>query len=322
MRAFARSALFVVLCLCVSCERNAAQGWPNKPIRFIAPFAAGGPADTIGRLIGYRLSNDLGQQVIVENRPGAGGNIGTAAAAKSAPDGYTALVTTSAFAVNVTLSTASGYDAEKDFIPTALIASQPNAIIVSATLPAQNLGDLLTWAKTAKPGFATPGSGTTPHLTAEHLFRSVAKLDMTPIHFKGAAPAITAIIGAQPPVGSAAVSTALPHIQSGKLRALAVSSAKRIAALPDVPTLAEAGVPGIEDYTWIGLFLPAGTPPAIVKRFNDAVNRALQDPETRAQLERQAYQPVGGTPQEFKDYVKAEIAKWGKVVREANIQAE
>ena len=324
MRTLARSAFFIAACLCASCprDRGQAQGWPNKPIRFIAPFAPGGPADTIGRLIGYKLSSDLGQQVVVENRPGAGGNIGTAAAAKSAPDGYTARVTTSAFAVNVTLSTASGYDAEKDFIPTAIIATQPNAIVVSATVPAQNLAELLSWAKTAKPGFATPGSGTTPHLTAEHLFRSIAGLDMTPIHFKGAGPAITAVIGAQPPVGSAAISTALQHIQSGKLRALAVSSAKRIAALPDVPTLAEAGIAGIEDYTWIGIFLPAGTPSAIVKRLNDAVNRALRDAETRAQLERQAYQPVGGTPEEFRNYVRSEIAKWGKVVREANIQPE
>src|SRR5437879_8887714 len=186
VRAFARSALFVALCLGVPCERNAAHGWPTKPIRFIAPFAAGGPADTIGRLIGYRLSNDLGQQVIVENRPGAGGNIGTAAVAKSAPDGYTALVTTSAFAVNVTLSTASGYDAEKDFIPTALIASQPNAIIVSATLPAQNLADLLTWAKSSTNGSATPGSGTTRPLTSEHLSSPHAKLNATPTRLQDA----------------------------------------------------------------------------------------------------------------------------------------
>jgi tripartite-type tricarboxylate transporter receptor subunit TctC len=320
VRAFA--AIFAVLCF--GCQRDAggAQKWPQKPIRFIVPFAPGGPADTIARLIGYRLSSDLGQQVVVENRPGAGGNIGAAAAAKSPPDGYTALVTTSAFAVNVTLSPNPGYDAGKDFIPTALIASQPNAIIVNATLPAKTLADLLSWAKTAKPGFATPGSGTTPHLTAEHLFRFFAKLDMTAIHFKGAAPAITAVLASQPPVGSAAISTALPHIQSGKLRALAVSSAKRIAALPDVPTLAECGVADVEDYTWIGIFFPAGTPAVVVDRTNGAVNRALEDPEIRSQLDRQAYDPVGGTPSDFAGFVRAEIGKWEKIVREANIQAE
>ena len=145
---------------------------------------------------------------------------------------------------------------------------------------------------------------------------------MPPIHFKGAAPAITAVIGAQPPVGSAAISTALPHIQSGKLRALAVSSAKRIPALPDVPTLAESGVPGVEDYTWIGIFFPTGTPANVVDRMNEAVNRALKDADVRAQLDRQAYQPVGGSPREFADFVKAEIAKWGKIVRESDISRE
>src|SRR6266481_6553764 len=171
--AFCAAWALAGLCSAQPTSTGSGQAWPGKPIRFIAPFAPGGPVDIIGRLLGQKLTEPLGQQIIIDNRAGAGGNIGTAAVAKSAPDGYTALITSSAFAVNVTLSTASGYDAEKDFIPTALIASQPNAIVVSATLPAQNLGDLLTWAKTAKPGFATPGSGTTPHLTAEHLFRSV-----------------------------------------------------------------------------------------------------------------------------------------------------
>jgi tripartite-type tricarboxylate transporter receptor subunit TctC len=319
-----RTFALLAVSLCFACQRNEAAGqkWPQKPIRFVVPFAPGGPADTIGRLIGYRLSADLGQQIVVENRPGAGGNIGAAAAAKSPPDGYTALVTTSAFAVNVTLSENPGYDAVKDFIPTAIIASQPNAIIVNAELPARTLAELLSWAKTAKPGFATPGSGTTPHLTAEHLFRSVARLDMPAIHFKGAAPAITAVIAAQPPIGSAAISTALPHIQSGKLRAIAVSSAKRIAALPDVPTLVESGVAGVEDYTWIGIFFPAGTPAGVVDRMNEAVNRALKDSDVRAQLDRQAYQPVGGNAREFADFVKTEIVKWGKIVRESDISRE
>jgi tripartite-type tricarboxylate transporter receptor subunit TctC len=307
-----------------ACRGRGAQSgrWPTQPIRFVAPFAPGGPVDTIARQVGHKLTEQLGQQIVVENRPGAGGNIGTAAAAKSAPDGYTVLVTSSAFAVNATLSAKPGYDAERDFIPTALVATQPNVIIVNASLPASDLAQLLALARKTTPGYATPGSGTTPHLTGEHLFRSLAKLDMTPIHFKGAGPAVVAVLSGQPPVGSAAISTALPHIRAGTLRALAVSSARRAPALPDVPTLAEAGFPGVEDYTWVGIFLPAGTPPAIVERLSAAVSHALESPDLRAQLADEAFEPVGGTPRQFADYVKVEIEKWGKLVREVDVKGE
>ncbi|HEY6002834.1 MAG TPA: tripartite tricarboxylate transporter substrate binding protein [Anaeromyxobacter sp.] len=325
MRAFARIASCIAAMLVLdACRERGAQGerWPTQPIHFIAPFAPGGPVDTIARKVGQKLSEELGQPVVVENRPGAGGNIGTAAAAKSAPDGYTVLVTSTAFAVNATLSAKPGYDAERDFVPIAIVATQPNAIIVNASLPAQDLAQLLALAKATSPGFATPGSGTTPHLTGEHLFRSMAKLDMTPIHFKGAGPAVIAVLSGQPPIGSAAISTALQHIRSGKLRALAVSSARRAKTLPDVPTLAEVGFPGVEDYTWVGLFLPAGTPPEIVQRLNAAVNRVLSSPQVRAQLEEEAFEPVGGSSRSSADYVKAEVEKWGKLVREVGIQAE
>jgi tripartite-type tricarboxylate transporter receptor subunit TctC len=325
MRSFASiaSCLAALLVLGACRDRRAAdERWPTQPIHFIAPFAPGGPVDTIARQVGHKLTDELGQQVVVENRSGAGGNIGTAAAAKSPPDGYTVLVTSTAFAVNATLSAKPGYDAERDFIPVAIIATQPNAIIVNSSLPARDLAQLLALAKTTRPGFATPGSGTTPHLTGEHLFRSLAKLDMEPIHFKGAGPAVIAVLSGQPPIGSAAISTALQHIKSGKLRALAVSSAKRAPTLPDVPTLAEAGFPGVEDYTWVGLFLPAGTPPAVVQRLNEAVNRVLSSPEVRAQLEEEAFEPVGGTTRASAEYVKAEVEKWGKLVREVGIQAE
>ena len=312
---------FIALALAVAASAHA-QTYPSKPVRFVIPFAPGGPADIIARLTGQQLTEILGQPVVVESRAGAGGNIGAAAVAKSAPDGYTALVTTSAFAVNVSLSPNSGYDAERDFIPVAVVAKQANLIFVHPSVPAKNLAELLAVAKTGKLAFASPGSGTTPHLTAENLFNLIWKLDMPAIHFRGAGPSAAAVVAGEPPVGAGAVATPLPFVKSGRLRALAVSSAKRVAALPDVPTFAESGFPGVEDDTWIGIFLPAGTPPAIVLRVNAAVNQALQNADMKEKLAALAFEPVGGTPQQFADYVKAEIVKWGKVVRAGNIKAE
>ncbi len=179
----------------------------------------------------------------------------------------------------------------------------------------------IDWARKHPAAFGTPGSGTTPHLTGENLFRITSHLDMPAVHFKGAGPAIAAVVSGEPPVGAAAIASPLPHVKAGKLRALAVSSARRVPALPDVPTLTELGFP-IEDSTWIGLFLPAGTPPAIVARLNEAVNRALQNPEMKERLDAQAFEGVGGSQREFADYVRAEILKWGKVVKAGNIKPE
>jgi tripartite-type tricarboxylate transporter receptor subunit TctC len=299
-----------------------AQTYPSKPIHFVIPFAPGGPADIMARLTGQKLTEILGQPVVVESRAGAGGNIGAAVVAKTAPDGYTALVTTSAFAVNVSLTPNPGYDAERDFIPTVVVAKQANLIFVHPSVPAKNLSELLAYAKDAKLAFASPGSGTTPHLTAENLFNVISKLGMPAIHFRGAGPSAAAVVGGEPPVGAGALATPLPFVKSGKLRALAVSSPVRVAALPEVPTFAESGFPGVNDETWIGIFLPAGTPAAIVQKLNASVNQALQSADMRERLAALAFEPVGGTPREFADYVKAEIAKWGKVVREGNIKAE
>ena len=299
-----------------------AQPYPVKPVHFIIPFAPGGPADIIARLTGQKLTEIFGQPVIVESRAGAGGNIGAAAVAKSAPDGYTVLVTTSAFAVNVSLSPNSGYDAERDFIPTAVVAKQANLIFVHPSLPVTTLAELLALAKKSKLAFASPGSGTTPHLTAENLFNMISRLDMPAIHFRGAGPSAAAVVAGEPSVGAGAIATPLPYVKSGRLRALAVSSAARVAALPEVPTVAEAGFPGVQDDTWIGLFLPTGTPPAIVQKLNAAVNQALQSADLRERLEALAFEPVGGTPQQFADYVKVEIVKWSRIVRAGNIKAD
>ena len=299
-----------------------AQAYPSKPIRFVIPFAPAGPADMIGRLAGQKLSEIVGQPVIIDNRGGAGGNVGAAVVAKAAPDGYTLLLTTSAFAVNVTLAPNGGYDAERDFIPVGVVAKQANLIFVHPSLAAKTLAELLALARTTRLSYATPGSGTTPHLTAENLFNLSSRLDMTAIHYRGASPAITAVVAGEPMVGAGALSTPLPFVKSGRLRALAISSAARVASLPDVPTFAEAGFPGVTDETWIGVFAPTGTPPAIVQRLSDAINQMLQTADMRERLAAIAFEPVGGTPRQFGDYVKTEIVKWGKVVREGNIKPD
>ena len=315
--------LHCIIALAVAAVMPAqAQSWPEKPVRFVIPFAPGGPADIIARITGQKLTEILGQPFVVESRAGAGGNIGAAAVAKSAPDGYTALVTTSAFAVNVSLTSNSGYDAERDFIPVAVVAKQANLIFVHPSVQAKNLAELLAVARGGKLAFASPGSGTTPHLTAENLFNVLAKLDMPAIHFRGAGPSAAAVVAGEPSIGAGALATPLPFVKSGKLRALAVSSATRVAALPDVPTFAESGFPGVEDDTWIGIFLPAGTPPAIVQKLNAAVNQGLQSTDMKERLAALAFEPVGGTPQQFADYVKVEIVKWSRIVRAGNIKAD
>jgi tripartite-type tricarboxylate transporter receptor subunit TctC len=299
-----------------------AQPYPSKPIRVAVAFPPGGPVDIIARLMGPKLGELLGQSIVVENVVGAGGNVAAVRVAKAAPDGYTVLAHSSAYAVNPTLIPNAGYDGEKDFIPLAIVASQPNLIVVHADFPAKTLAELLERARTDKLAFASAGNGTTPHLTGENLFKVRAKVDITHIPFKGGGPAAAAVLSGQPPIGSIAGSAPLPHIKAGKLRALAVSSAQRLAALPDVPTLGELGFSGMEDYTWVGFFVPAGTPAEVAQKLNDALLKVARDPQIKERLEALAFDVTAAPLADTAAYVKSELAKWGKVVRDVGAKVD
>jgi tripartite-type tricarboxylate transporter receptor subunit TctC len=311
----------LAFCLALAPLPSLAQPYPAKPIHMIVAFAPGGPVDVVARLLSTKLQETLGQPVVVENRPSSSGNLGAQVVAKAPPDGYTVLATSSAFAVNVTLSPNAGY-APTDFAPIVQVATQPNVIVVNSTFPAKTLATLLEMGKTGKLAYASPGTGTTPHLTGEHMFRLIAKLDIAHVPHKGAGPAATAVVSGEPPIGALAVTAPLPFIRSGRVRALAISSAARHPQLPDVPTFAELGYPDIQEYTWVGLFAPAGTPPEIVQRLNAAVNNAIRMPDVRERLDSLTLEPVGGSPQQFSDYVRAEVVKWGAVVKQIGVKVE
>jgi len=313
------AALFVLL-LAGAVPHAFAQGYPSKPVHFIVAFAPGGPVDVVARLVASKVQDLLGQPAVVENRPSASGNLGAEVVAKAAPDGYSLLVTSSAFAVNLTLFSNPGYKA-RDFVPIVQAATQPNVIVVNAEFPAKTLAELLEMAKTTKLAYASPGTGTTPHLTGEHIFRAIAKVDVVHVPHKGAGPAASAVVSGQPPIGSLAVTAPIPFIRSGRLRALAISNATRHPLLPDVPTFVELGYP-IEEYTWVAFFAPAGTPPEVVQKLNVAINRALQMADVRERLEALTLEPIGGPPEKFAEYLSAEIAKWGEVVKQTGAKVD
>ena len=299
-----------------------AQPYPNKPIRMLVAFAPGGPVDIIARLVGPKLSEALGQPVVVENKLGASGNVATADVAKSAPDGYTLLAHSSAYAVNPTLFSNPGYDPLKDLIPIAVVAQQANIILVNSSFPANTLEELRKQITTTKQAFASPGAGTTPHLTAVNLFHVRWKSDITHIAFKGAGPAVAGLLSGEPPIGCMAGSGPMSNIKAGKLRALVFSSSKRLPQMPEVPTLDELGYQGMEDYTWVGLFAPAGTPQAIVQRLNDIVLKAVHAPDLKERLDGLAFEPTAQPLRETANYVKAEVAKWGQIVKQTGAKAD
>jgi len=298
----------------------AAQSYPSKPIHLYVAFPPGGPVDIIARLVGPKLSEALGQQVIVENKVGASGNLATSEVAKAARDGYTLLAHSSAYVVNPSLFKNAGYDPVKDLLPITIVAQQANIILVNASFPAKTLDELRRAATTQKLAFASPGTGTTPHLTAVNLFHVRWKSDITHVPFKGAGPAVAGLLSGEPPIGCMAGSGPMSNIKAGKFRALAVSSANRLPQMPDVPTLKELGYPGMEDYTWVGIFAPAGTPRDVAQKLNDAILKAM--PDLRARLDGLAFEPTAAPLRESADYVRVEVEKWRRVVKETGATAD
>jgi tripartite-type tricarboxylate transporter receptor subunit TctC len=301
---------------------TAAQQYPTRPVRLIVPTTPGGSVDTLARTIAPRLSERFGHQVVVDNRSGAGGTIAAEFTARSAPDGYTLMIGTIAgLATNVSLQQKLSYDPLRDFAPVTLVATQNLVLTVHPSVPAKSVRELVKLAK-ARPGqlaFASAGNGTGSHLSGE-LFKQLAGVDVLHIPYKGVAPALVDVISGQVSMSFPSILTSLPQVQSGRLRALAVSGAQRSAALPELPTMMEAGVKDYESATWYGVVAPAATPPEIVNKLNAEIAAILKQPDTRERIARDGADPVGNTPQQFGAFMKSEIEKWRKVIRAAGIQ--
>ncbi len=315
---------FVSLALALFTETAVAQAYPAKPIRLIVPFPPGGGTDIAARTIANKLSDSVKWILVVENKPGAGGNLGVEQAVKSPADGYTLVIgQTSNLAINPTLYAKLPYDPLRDLSPVALVVSAPVVFVVAANSRYASLGDLLAAAKTDPGGvtFASPGNGTVSHLTGELLQRA-AGVKLTHVPYKGASQALTDTLGGQVQSFMSSVPSAISQIKAGRLRAIAVTSAKRAPELPEVPTIAESGFKGFEASTWYGLLAPAGTPAAVVAKLNAEVNRALAAPEVRQRLAADGGEALGGSPEQFASFLKAEHSKWGRVVKESGARAE
>jgi tripartite-type tricarboxylate transporter receptor subunit TctC len=295
-----------------------------KPITLMIGFAPGGPSDVMARIITRKMEQILKQPLVIENRAGAGGSIAGTAVARAAPDGYTLLLATgSLLAINVSLYKNLGYDPEKDFAPITMVGTQTNVLYAHPTLPPQTVGELITYAK-ANPGklsFGSGGNGTPAHLAGE-LLKLEAKIDITHVPFRGTGPALQAVLGGHLPMAFNPPPPLLPHIRSGAIRAIAVTTLKRTAALPDVPTIAESGFPGFDATTWHGIVAPAGTPKEVVATLNRAAVAALNDPEVRTALTDLGVDVVADTPEEFRAYIKSEIPKWAAIVKASGAKVD
>ncbi len=313
-----------ILCVCIgSIGLAVGQSYPVKPIRFIVPHSVAGAPDILARLLALKLSDALGQQIIVDNQPGAGGVIGAEMGARSAPDGYTIVVGSSALVINPSLYRKVAYNPERDFQPITALATAPLILVVHPSLPARTVRELIALAK-AKPGqinYASGGSGSAAHMAAE-LFKSMAMVDLVHIPYKGTAPALIGLIGGHVSVAFYTMSAVGGHIKSGKLRALAISATQRSAAAPDLPTISESGVPGYEASTWIGVVVPTGTPSGIVHRLYTEIVMVLHMPDVKERFAGQGFDIIGNTPEQFSNQIKADVPKWAKVIKDSGAKVD
>jgi tripartite-type tricarboxylate transporter receptor subunit TctC len=321
MKTLCKAALAIAASAIAFCA--AAQSYPSKPIRLVSPFPPGGSVDVVGRLLAAKLSESLGQQMVVDNRSGASGVIGTEVVLNAPPDGYTLLINTIPFVSNQFLMPRASYDPLRDFVSISLIASAPSFVAVHPALPARSIQELIALAK-AKPGelfYSAAGVGTNPHIAGE-LFNLLAGVNITAVQFKGGGPADMAVIAGEVGVTFGNVSQEIGHVKAGRMRALAVTSAKRNSALPELPTVAEAGLPGYEFDTWFVLAAPKGTPRAVVDALNAHIRKSLTTPEQVKFYEERGLTVIASTPEEAAAYLESEAKKWGRVIRERGIKAE
>jgi tripartite-type tricarboxylate transporter receptor subunit TctC len=315
-------ALAAAFCFSGAAAAQQPAAWPQKPVRFVVAFPPAGIADIIARPVAQKLSDAWGQPVVIDNRGGASGNIATRLVAKAPPDGYTVLVHVSGYAVNPSLSTDAGYDPQKDLKVATFVARSPNVIVSAPKLAANSLAEAIVLAKAGKFSYGSPGAGTTPHLSAAYVFKVLARVDVVHIPFQGGGPALNAAMGGQVEFASVPVAPAVQLIKAGRVKGLAVTSKKRVTAIPDVPTVTEAGLPEVDHDTWVGLFLPAGTPPAVVTRLHAAVAAVLATPDMKDRLSALAFEAMGGKPDDSARYLAAEIKKWAEVVRQTGAKID
>ena len=300
-----------------------AGAYPNKPIRIIVGFTPGGATDVVARLVAQKLQDAFGQPVVIENRPGAGSNLAAEFVARANPDGYTLLLATIANATNMSMYQTLNYDTQRDFAPVIQFMAAPSVLVVGTAVPANNLGELIALAK-AKPGqltFASSGSGGSPHLAGE-MFKLRAGIDLIHVPYKGAAPAMADVIGGVVTMGFKTALSALPQMQAGKVKPIAVAANKRLAQIPQVPTMAEAGFPDFEVSSWNGLLAPAKTPPELIRKLNLECQKILAMADIKEKFALQAADPVGGSPEQFRDYIRVEIERWAKVVKASGAKVE
>jgi tripartite-type tricarboxylate transporter receptor subunit TctC len=320
--AFARAGA-AACCLCTAADAHAQEKYPSRPIRVIVPSVAGGGTDISARMIAPKMSEYLGQSVVVENRAGAASIIGSDLVAHAAPDGYTLLMGISTLTINPSIHAKLPYDTVRDFAPVSLVVTLPNVLVVHPSLPVKSVKELIAFAR-VRPGqlnYASAGVGSSLHLSMA-LFMSMAKLRMTHVPYKGSAPALVDMLAGQIEVMTGTMITVIPYVRDGRLRALGVTSLKRAAVAPELPTIAEAGLPGYEAVQWYGLLAPGATPREIIAKLNEAVAHATHDAAVRKRFLDDGVEPVGSTPEEFVALIRSDTAKWARVVKDANIKAE